>query len=57
MSETEIGQIELSECQIGLQAGTRFPVRVRADSRSENSDSIHNNLSNHNPKVKILKEN
>ena len=34
--------------QIGLQAGTGFPVRVRAYSRSENPDLIHNNISNHN---------
>ena len=51
VSETKIGQIGLPESQIGHQAGTRFPVRVRADSRSENSDPIHDNLSNHNPKT------
>jgi len=51
VSEIEIGQIELPESQIGLQAGIGFPVRVRAYSRSENPDPILNNISNHNLKV------
>ena len=51
MSETEIGQIRLPESQIGLLAGTGFPVWVGADSRSENPDPIHNNIRNHNSKT------
>ena len=51
VSETEIGQIELPESQIGLSAGTGFSVRVRTDSRSENPDPILNNISNHNSKT------
>jgi len=49
VSETKIGQIGLPESQIGQQASIGFPVRVRADSRSENPDPIHNIISNHNP--------
>ena len=37
--------------QIGLQAGIGFPVRVRADSRSGDPDSIPDNISNHNLKI------
>ena len=37
--------------QIGQQASIGFPVWVRADSRSENLDPIHNNISNHNSKA------
>ena len=48
--ETKIGQIRLPERSNQLQASIGFPVRVRAYSRSENPDPIHNNRSNHNPK-------
>ena len=51
MSETKIGQIGLSESQIGLLAGIGFPVWVRAYSRSENPDLILNNISNHTSKT------
>jgi len=51
VSETKIGQIGLPESQIGLSAGIGFSVRVRAGSRSENPDPIHNNISNHNSKT------
>ena len=37
--------------QIRQYAGIGFLVQVRADSRSENPDPIHNNRSNHNPKI------
>ena len=37
--------------QIKLQAGTGFPVWVRAYSRSENPDPIHNNISYHNSRT------
>ena len=56
MSETEISQIGLSEGQIGQQASIGFPVRVRADSRSENPDPIPNNMSNHNLKINIRRK-
>ena len=36
--------------QIGRYTNIRFPVQLRADSRSENSDSIPNNIGNHNYK-------
>ena len=51
MSETKIGQIGLSESQIGRYVVIGFPIWVRADSRSENLDPIHNNISNHNSKT------
>ena len=44
VSETEIGQIE-------QHADVGFPVLVRADSRSENPNPIHNNISNHKSKA------
>ena len=37
--------------QIGQYACIGFPVRVRADSKTENPDPIQNNMSNHNLKT------
>ena len=51
MFKTEIGQIGLPESQIGQQAIIGFSDRVRAYSRSENSDPIHNNISYHNSRT------
>ena len=51
MSKTEIGQSDYQKGQIGQQASIGFPVRVRADSRSETPDLIHNNIYNHNTKI------
>ena len=51
MSEIEIGQIRLPEWSNRATGWYRFPVRVRAYSRSENPDSILNNISNHNSKT------
>jgi len=44
-------KLDYQKVQIGLQAGIGFLVRVRAYSRSENPDPIHNNISNHNSKA------
>jgi len=46
--------------QIGQHASFGFSVRVRADSRSETTDPIHNNISNHKLNINIgrkLKQN
>ena len=51
MFETEIGQIRLSERSNQATGWCRVPVPGQADSRSENLDPIHNNISNHNSKA------
>ena len=51
MFETKIGQIGLPKRSNRVVHWYRVLSPTRADSRSENSDSISNNINNHNPKT------